>query len=127
MSLILKSIGDCLLCTCFSVVQTDSYACSYVVLLTYGDNPCDILQKWIVNRGNWETKTEEKKGIKSDNAWSEIQIECKWSLENIVERGNVDTGTILGTQDKQPKQLAKVNLLPVKEESDKRMKMSQRK
>lgn len=112
MSLILKSIGDCLSCICYSVVHTDSYVCSYVVFLTYSDNACDILQKWIVSRGNWETKTEEKKGIKSDNAWSEIQIECKRSLENIVEHGNVDTGTILETHNKQPKQLARVNLLP---------------
>lgn len=50
------------------------------------------------------TKMKAKKETKSDNSGSKIQIGCKLSLENIAEHGHVDTGAILETQGKRPKE-----------------------
>lgn len=65
------------------------------------------------NTWNCLSKIAEKKETKSDSAGCVIKIEHKWSLENIAEQGNVDTGAILETQDMKPRKLIKDEFIAI--------------
>ena len=41
--------------------------------------PHDTLHLWITERGSWQQRSTCSKGPKSDNADSEIKVECKRS------------------------------------------------
>lgn len=71
--LLSKSAGDWLLWICYSIHRETAKFCASEI------NLYEILEKWIMKRGNWPTKWTCTKNKLSDNTGNKTQMECKWS------------------------------------------------